>query len=167
MKVNVYTKKRRCIYAIALVLLSIFLSTIGAIAIVFQPEPLVFILLIPFFSIIIIIIRGIIKRGDFDGIVIIDEHGINFKTQRKNVIMPWNKVRYITVHDRPSINFVGFFAEGFEKRPIMQNKEYSTFWLIDLNLIDETFIFVEYRENLLEQIKKYWTNEIINEQKLL
>jgi len=109
----------------------------------------------------------VIKRGDYSGYFEMDELGLSFQTPWMLAQMPWDTVRYITIHDRPMINFIGFFAEGFDRRPKMQNKKYSTFWLIDLNLIDDTFIFVEYREGMIEEIRRYWQGEIINEEKLL
>ncbi len=55
--------------------------------------------------------------------------------------MEWNNVRYVTVHKRPGIDFIGFFADGFDEKPLMQCRTHTTFWLIDLKLIDETFYF--------------------------
>ena len=34
-------------------------------------------------------------------------------------------------------------------------------------ITDDTFIFVEYREGMIEEIRRYWQGEIINEEKLL
>jgi len=165
-RINVFKKWRKILYTFGLIL-GVGLNASFCIAgIIFQPEPLIIALATVMLTFLIFIVFATIKKGNYHGMITIDETGLNFTTPWRHVHMDWEAVKYVTIHEKSTINFIGFFAEGFEKRPRMENKKYSTFWLIDLNLIDETFIFVEHREELMDEIKKYWDDKIINLEKL-
>jgi len=166
MKVNVFKKKRRIVYAIGLAIGVLFNLSYCIAGLIFQPDLVVICSMVVLLGLLTFIVYSTIKKGNYHGIININKTGVSFTTPWKYVHIDWSEIRYITIHNHPNLTFIGFFAQGFEKRPKMENKKYSTFWRIDLSLIDETFVFVEYREGLLEEVKKYWENEIINEQKL-
>jgi len=166
MKVKIYIKKRRIFYAVALSLAVLFFFVIIGAGLVFQPEPIVLVLAPIILSIPIIRVYTTVKKGNYHGIITIDEYGVTFSTPWKQLHMGWSDIKYISIHESPHITFMGFFTKEFENRTEMLNKPYLTYWEIDLKTIDKTFLFVEYREGLLEEVKKYWENEIINEQKL-
>jgi hypothetical protein len=98
------------------------------------------------------------RSGTLTDYVVIDEEGISYVSRRKKCRIIWTE-----------IGFIGISKIGFGKsRVVVFSKNYDLSLLsriFSTKMISNDFIYVGNRKGFIEEVKKHWGKEIINENK--
>lgn len=100
------------------------------------------------------------KNGMINAKVEINEESLTFFIKKSKYIVKWNEIKYIVYSKQSSGKFIGIFTGEFQHN-YNTGAEYFVSWNLNLYEFLEGFIFFEYRQFALEEIKKYWQGEII------
>lgn len=106
------------------------------------------------------IIKNITQKN-FSSKIRIDETGIKFISKKKNVEMLWQDVSIVGMAKTPP---------KIKSRVVIisSNSDLSNLSrALDIDNISEDYIFCMYSRELLAEIKKYWHDEIIDEEKIM
>ena len=120
-----------------------------------------------FFSSILsslLFISGLNKDGFYNGKVKISKEGINLKVSKNTAFMSWNDVDYVSIErhmdfSKELTDFISFYYNE-ESKPKVSTELFNK---SSKNYINEDCIFMEYCEDALSEIKKYYKDEISKE----
>lgn len=123
-----------------------------------------FVVVALFSAIIPFTLISLLIQGYFNGYIEICEEGISFKTNRIHNIK-WVDIKYVVATNQSNGKYIGFFGSDF-KEEFQTSKNYYEYINIPIKMFSENFVYIDYRTEVLDEIKKYWGNQIINEDDL-
>jgi len=106
------------------------------------------------------IIKNITQKP-YSSKIKIDKAGLEYISKKKNVQMPWQDICMVGMAKTPP---------KIKSRVIIISTDYNKEKLsitVNYDNISEDYIFCVYSRELLAEIKKYWHEEIIDEEKIM
>lgn len=79
--------------------------------------------------------------------------------------MKWSDIKYIVATNQSNGKYIGFFGADFQEE-FKTTKKYYEYINIPIKMFSENFVYIDYSSEALKEIKKYWGNQIINENDL-
>jgi|GEM_PF-6611423 len=102
------------------------------------------------------------KNGIITSEIIIDQNGLTVIVKEKQVTIEWKEVKYFFYSKHRSIKYVSVYTSKFGGL-YGTNREYYDNCVTPNYKPNKGYIFFEYREEIMNEIMKYCTGKIINE----
>lgn len=97
------------------------------------------------------------KRGSLSAIIKIDEAGVEYSKQNEIFFLPWSKINVIGINADKLGRFTKNCYIYFDAR----DSEFLT-PITEINSYAKYYFGIQYRKQVVKQIKKYWIKSIIN-----
>ena len=108
---------------------------------------------------IALIIIEDIKLRARNQFLLIDKNGIEYHKKEKCCLMKWNDLHSVTISGRPQYPYLLIFS----KELIAHGNTPSIYEMFKPKNISKDYIFIEYYQEVYDEIKKYYKEEINRE----
>jgi len=160
MEYNFFSKSYKIISYIVLFILTAFLVSIPILALTYKLHLIYLIIASVPGAVGIGSVVSEIYQQRFSTKVRIDSRGIDYVAKNKTISILWSRIQLIGMAKTPA---------KFKARVIIfstRNDIEELSKMCDLKNISENFMFCFYNKELFAQIKKYWKEEIIDEDRI-
>lgn len=154
MKFTVYKKKTQAILT-AFCIFSFILVGACTIYTYITNEPLIISIILGLFTLCTVYLFYHFNKYDYYGAYVnINEEQVEFVSKIKKVVLKWEDISEVGLTTVTGIKGVGISSK-YNENLITTS--------VAIEYISETYIFVEFRKEVFKEIRKYWSEEIENE----
>ena len=155
--------KKLHIFSTILKMLMPFITFCGISIILLQLEYTISALITFVISVIsLLILFGELKNGILTMEIIIDKDGLTVIAKKDQITIMWNEINYLVFSRQRSIKYVSVFTKEF-KELYNTSREYYDNCVVYKYKLNKGHAFFEYREELINEIMKYYSGKMINE----